>query len=68
MAETSTTVSDDDSIIMSVRLKSGLFASSIEVPVYSTQEQREEFVAQWLLMMEAGLRVGQSNRKARTDG
>jgi hypothetical protein len=53
---------EDDTVIMSIRLKSGKFHGEIEVPLYASKEERETFVEQWLLMMEAGLKVGQSNR------
>jgi hypothetical protein len=58
----------DDVLIMSIRLASGRFESSIQVPLFASKEEREEFVAQWLNLMEAGLRCGQQNRaKAKID-
>lgn len=53
---------EDDSIIMSIKLKSGRFESSIEVPLFATDEERKEFVNQWLNLMEAGLRCGHQHR------
>lgn len=56
---------EDDSLIMSIRLKSGRFESSIEVPLYATNEERKAFVAQWLNLMEAGIKVGSTRRAAK---
>ncbi len=48
-------MAESDSVILSVRLKSGGFESSIELPVQTTPERRDECVKQWLGMMQAGL-------------
>jgi hypothetical protein len=48
-----------DSIIMSVRLRSGKFESSIEVPMYATPSEMKEFVMAWLQLMEHGIKIGQ---------
>lgn len=56
---------DGDSIILSVKLRSGRFESSIEVPLYASDEEKKEFVAQWLNLMEAGVKIGRANREAK---
>lgn len=48
-----------DSIILSCRLKSGQFESSIEVPLYSSREELDRFVMSWLAMMDQGVKIGQ---------
>jgi len=48
-----------DTIILSCKLKSGLFESSIEVPLYSTQEEMNRFAMAWLGLMDAGIKIGQ---------
>ena len=54
---------DNDAIILSCRLKSGKYESSIEVPLYATKEEMNEFTLRWLSMMDAGIKIGQKNRK-----
>ena len=54
---------ENDAIILSCRLKSGKFESSIEVPMYASQEEMNEFALRWLSMMDAGIKIGQKNRK-----
>lgn len=56
----------DDTLIMSVKLRSGRFESSIEVPLYATDDERKEFIEQWLNLMGAGIRCGQQHRASRT--
>lgn len=55
-------VEKPDSIIVSIKLRSGKFEGSIEVPLYATKQEREDFIDQWLHMMEIGLKVGEANR------
>ena len=50
----------EDGIILSVKLKSGGFESSLEVPVSATEDERDRFVMAWLKLMEAGLAVAQA--------
>lgn len=57
----------DDELIMSIRLKSGRFASEIQVPLFATDAERQDFVAAWFKMMEAGIRCGNEHR-SRTKG
>jgi hypothetical protein len=47
-----------DMIILSIRLKSGRFEGSIQVPMNCTEEERQQFVESWFKMMEAGLKCG----------
>ncbi len=49
----------EDAIILSCRLKNGGFESSIEVPLYATREQMDNFAKQWLGLMDAGIKIGQ---------
>ena len=53
---------ETDSIILSCRLKSGAFESSIEVPLTATKEEMDDFAASWLKLMETGVKIGQSKR------
>lgn len=52
----------DDSIILSVRLASGRFESSIQVPLFATDAEKEAFVGAWLKLMEAGIKCGREHR------
>lgn len=61
-------VDENDTIIMSIKLRSGRFESLIEVPLYSDDQDKKNFIEQWLLMMEAGLKIGRANREARAKG
>jgi hypothetical protein len=47
---------------MSVELKSGRFSSSIEIPLFATDDAKKAFIDSWLSLMEAGLQVGRSHR------
>ena len=58
-------IDENDTIIMAIKLRSGRFESSIEVPLYSDDADKKNFIEQWLLMMEAGLKIGRANREAR---
>lgn len=51
--------SKPDSIILSVRLRSGKFESSIEVPMYATPAEMREFAMTWLQLMDQGIKLGQ---------
>ncbi len=51
--------SKPDSIILSVRLRSGKFESSIEIPMYSTPAEMREFATTWLQLMDQGIKLGQ---------
>jgi hypothetical protein len=55
----------DDMLIMSVRLASGRFESSIQVPLFATEDEKREFVDQWCGLMLAGLKCGQSHRRVK---
>lgn len=53
----------EDCIILSCKLKNGGFESHIEVPLYASREEMDDFAAKWMLMMDAGIKIGQRNRK-----
>ncbi len=53
-----------DTIVLSVRLKSGGFESSIELPIDATPERRDACVKQWLGMMQAGLAMSGAEVRA----
>lgn len=53
---------DQDTVILSVRLVSGHFESTIHIPVSATKEERDAFVLAWLGLMDAGVKVGQASR------
>ena len=53
-----------DSIIMSIKLRSGLFEGSIEIPLDSTKEERDRFIDSWLTMLQAGIKCGETKREA----
>lgn len=46
-----------DAVILSVKLRSGGFESSIECPVNATRADMDDFVASWLKLMEMGLKI-----------
>lgn len=48
-----------DAVIVTVRLRSGRFESSIEVPLFCSKGERDAFVEAWLLLMVAGINCGQ---------
>ncbi len=54
---------EDDVLIMSLRLASGKFESSIQVPLHASDEEKKAFIDSWLTVMEAGLRCGSGRRK-----
>ena len=56
-------IDQDDCIILSIKLKSGRFEGTIQVPLYATDKERESFVDQWLRMMESGLQVGAAHKE-----
>lgn len=58
----------EDSVILSVRLASGRFESSIQVPLFCTDTERQHFVEAWLKMMEAGIKCGRERRKPGATG
>jgi hypothetical protein len=47
-----------DVLEVRIRLRSGRFESSIEVPLKGTKAQREEFIESWFKLMESGIRIG----------
>lgn len=52
-------MNDDDAndvLIMSLRLKSGRFESSIQIPLKSSEAAKRQFMERWLALMEAGLK------------
>lgn len=57
-----TEIEEDDSLILSVRLASGRFESSIQVPLFATDAEKEAFVDAWMKLMEAGVRCGREHR------
>jgi len=58
----------EDVIILSCRLKSGLFESSIEVPLYASVEEMDRFVQAWLAMMDQGIKIGHGHSAALAEG
>jgi hypothetical protein len=50
-------------VILSVRLFSGHFESSIQMPLDATEKERDEFVMAWLELMRAGIKIGLSKKK-----
>jgi hypothetical protein len=54
----------DDVLIIEMKLLSGRFSSSIQIPLLSSNDAKREFVAQWLKLMEVGLRCNPSKEKA----
>lgn len=54
---------EDDVLVMSLRLKSGRFESSISVPLFASEEDKRRFVDSWLALMEAGLRCTDIRKK-----
>ena len=47
-----------DVLVFSVRLKSGQFESSVELPMPTTQKEFERVVSSWLKLMATGFEVG----------
>ncbi len=60
---------DQDVLIVSVRLASDHFETSLRLPVKeATKEKMDEFVTRWLDLMQAGLRTGFSYMSADLKG
>lgn len=60
------TMSDEpptDSLIVTARLRSGLFESTIEVPLGCTKAQQDAFIEAWLSLMAAGIMCGQAQKQ-----
>lgn len=53
-----------DAIVLSVRLKSGGFESSLEIPTTADAEVRDAAVRQWLDMMSVGVRCAEARFSA----
>ena len=47
-----------DALIFSVRLKSGGFESSVELPMPTTEAEFQRVVESWLSIMRTGFQVG----------
>lgn len=56
----------NDVLIVSLRLESGRFESTVRVPLFAKYEDKQEFVDRWLLLMESVLKCG--SRKNATGG
>lgn len=55
---------DSDTLVMSVKLRSGRFESTIEVPLFASENEAKAFVEQWMELMKMGLSLGKANREA----
>lgn len=53
---------EDDILIMSLRLKSNKFESTIQIPLNSSEESRKNFIESWLNLMEMGLKCSPNKR------
>jgi len=51
-------------VVMTVRLKSGRFESSVELPLNCSDAEKKRFVESWLALMSAGLQCGLSSERA----
>jgi hypothetical protein len=51
-------MNEKETLIFSVRLKSGTFESSIELPMPATPEEFQRVVEAWLSIMRTGFQVG----------
>lgn len=59
MAKTVPSIADDDDVlIVTARLRSGRFESSIQVPLMAPDEEKHRFIDAWMTLMEAGVRCG----------
>lgn len=58
----------DDALIVTVKLESGRFDSTIRVPLFATAEQRDKFIGAWFKLMEEGIKMGVPDRKEDKDG
>lgn len=47
---------EDDVLIVSCRLKSNRFESTIQIPLFAPDDDKKQFVEAWLNLMEVGLR------------
>lgn len=44
-------------------LSNNHFESQVSIPLFSTDEQKQEFIEAWLVLMQAGLNVGSMQRE-----
>ncbi len=54
----------DDTLIISVKLASGRFESTIHCPLFCSNEDRKRFVDSWLDLMAAGIKCGRPSKPA----
>lgn len=57
----------DDVLILSVRLKSGKFESSLQVPLFAGTDAKQDAVDKWLAMIRFGFETGAKNMDATFD-
>jgi len=53
----------DDYLVVSIKLTSGKFDSSISIPLFADEDAKKAFIDAWLVLIEAGIKAGQSSRK-----
>jgi len=53
---------EGDSLIVTVRLASGRFESTIQIPLMANDVDKKRFVESWLDLMAAGVKCGTGER------
>ena len=60
----STSEDNEEVLVITARLKSGRFESSIQIPLMSSSKQEQDvFVESWLALMAAGIKCGSARKK-----
>ncbi len=48
----------EEVLVITARLESGKFESTIRIPLNSSEQQQKEFIESWLALMATGLKLG----------
>lgn len=57
-----------DTLVLSLKLKSGDFASELHIPFPKTQQEQDKAVERWLDFMATGLRISAERMDAVLNG
>ena len=59
-----TEIADEgDILIMTVKLASGKFESTIQIPLFASEDSKQQFVEAWLNLMQMGLKCSPTTRR-----
>lgn len=58
---------DQDVLILSVRLESGLFETSLKIPFPAAPDELDKALTRWFAMAKTGFEIGANNMAATFD-